>query len=492
MDKYDIYKDITLRTGGDIYVGVVGPVRTGKSSFITKFTELMVMPNITNKNKRQIAIDEMPQSGTGKTITTTEPKFVPSEAVKISLKNKVSAKVRLIDCVGYLVEGATGDKEDDKDRLVKTPWQEEPMTFENAASIGTEKVIVEHSTIGVLVTTDGSICDIPRKNYEKAEQKVVDKLKETGKPFVIVLNCQNPSSEENLLLAKELSDKYGALTIPLNVLNLTENDISKVLEGVLMEFPLKSFDVNLPKWMQVLPPSSPIISDIISVVKTASSVVEKMKHYYIVEDAISSIEGIKRVEKCNVLAGTGNVEYVVETEPNLFYKLISNLSGEEIVDELGLMEYVKELNEAKENYRKLKNGLLEAYENGYGIVIPEERDMTLKEPEVIKQGGRYGVKIKANTSCMHLLKINLDAEVSPISGTEQQCKDFAEFIKTEYDVNPEKVWQTNVFGKPLSNLVSDEMLGKINAMKNQTKDKMRRTVTRIVNEGKGGVICILL
>ena len=492
MDKYDIYKDIACRTGGDIYIGVVGPVRTGKSSFITKFTELMVMPNIVSKNKKQIAIDEMPQSGIGKTITTTEPKFVPSEAVKISLKNKVSAKVRLIDCVGYLVDGAVGDKENDKERLVKTPWNDEPMTFDKAASLGTEKVINEHSTIGVLVTTDGSICDIERQNYEKAEQKVVDKLKATGKPFVIVLNCKNPTSQENVNLASELSDKYGTITIPLNVLELTENDITRVLEGALMEFPLKSFDIKIPKWMQVLPSTSPIISEILSVVKTASSVVEKMKHYYIIEDAISTIDGIKKVEKSSILAGEGKVEFLVETDSNLFYKLISELSGEDIADEFSLMGYVKELNEAKENYRKLKSGLLEAYGNGYGIVVPENSDMALKEPEVIKQGGRYGVKIKANTTCMHLMKINLDAEVSPISGTEKQCKDFADFIKTEYETNPEKVWQTNVFGKPLSSLVNEEMINKISSMKTQTKDKMRKTVTRIVNEGKGGVICILL
>ncbi|MBO5927107.1 MAG: stage IV sporulation protein A [Clostridia bacterium] len=492
MEKFDIYKDIASRTGGDIYIGVVGPVRTGKSSFITKFTELMVMPNIANKNKRQIAIDEMPVSGSGKTITTTEPKFVPSEAVKISLKNKTTAKVRLIDCVGYVVDGAFGDKENDKERLVKTPWNEEPIAFQKAATIGTEKVIEEHSTIGILVTTDGSICDIPRQNYEKAEEKVVKKLKEAGKPFVIILNSKEPFSAENQELANTLTDKYGVKVLPLNVLEASEDEISKVLECALMEFPLKTINIRLPKWMQVLPKTNGIIASIIDVVKTSSSVVEKMRHYDVVENALTEIEGIKRVENCCVYAGEGKVEYCIEPESDLFYKLISDLSNEEIVDEFSLMGYIKELNVAKENYRKLKRGLFEVDENGYGIVVPEECDMRLSDPEVVKRGGRYGVKIKANTSCMHLIKINLDAEVSPISGTEKQCKDFAEFIKAEYDKNPEKVWKTDVFGKPLASLVSDEIVHKINGMKDNTKNKMRKTVTKIVNEGRGGVICILL
>ncbi len=492
MEKFDVYKDIAIRTGGDIYIGVVGPVRTGKSSFISKFIDYMVVPNIANKNKRQITLDEMPQSGTGKTIMTTEPKFVPSEAVKISLKNKASAKVRLIDCVGYLVEGAFGDKEEDKERLVKTPWQDELMPFERAATIGTEKVIEEHSTIGVLVTTDGSVCDIPRENYIKAEEKVVKKLKETGKPFVILLNCKEPSSKENLILSESLTDKYGVKVLPINVLDASEEEISKVLECILMEFPLKTIDIKLPSWMQVLPYDNEIISSIIDAVKNSSTVATKMKHYEVIESALEEVEGVKRIEKVNVLTGEGKAEYEVAPKGELFYRMISDLSSEEIVDEFALMNYVKELNVAKENYKKLKEGLFEVDENGYGIVVPEECDMTLSDPEVVKHGNRYGVKIKANTSCMHLIKINLDAEVSPISGTEKQCKDFAEFIKTEYQENPEKVWKTDVFGKPLSSLVSDEIINKINSMKDNTKNKMRKTVTKIVNDGRGKIICILL
>ncbi len=490
MEKFDIYKDIASRTGGDIYIGVVGPVRTGKSSFITKFIDYMVIPNISNKNKRQITIDEMPQSGTGKTITTTEPKFVPSEAVKISLKNKTTAKVRLIDCVGFMVEGAFGDKEEDRERLVKTPWQDEAMPFEKAATIGTEKVIVEHSTIGVLVTTDGSICDIPRESYVKAEEKVVKKLKETGKPFVILLNAVEPYSAKNVALQESLANKYGVKVIPINVETATEEEISKVLEGILMEFPLKTLDIQLPNWMQVLPHDNEVISSIIEAVKTSSQVVERMKHFEVVADALSEVDGVKKIDKINVLTGEGRVEYAVEPNADLFYKLISDLAKENIVDEFALMNYVKELNVAKANYQKLKDGLFEVDENGYGIVVPKECDMTLSDPEVVKRGGRYGVKIKANTSCMHLIKVNLDAEVSPISGTEKQCKDFAEFIKAEYEENPQKVWNTDVFGKPLSALVTDEIIGKINGMKDNTKTKMRKTVTKIVNEGRSNLVIL--
>ena len=492
MEKFDIYKDIAKRTNGDIYIGVVGPVRTGKSTFITKFMNLMVTPNIANKNKKQIAIDEMPQSGSGKTITTTEPKFVPSEGVKISLKNKTQAKVRLIDCVGYLIDGVLGDKENDEPRLVKTPWSKEPIPFEKAASIGTERVISEHSTMGVLVTTDGSFTEIPRENYIKAEEKVVQKLKEAGKPFVIVLNVKEPESQKSIELCEQLSEKYGVKVIPLDLLNVTEKGLSDVLESVLMEFPLKSFDVKLPKWMQVLPASSEVISSIIDTVKEIASATEKMKDFQLVKDAILGIDGVKRINETDVLLGEGKAVYEIEPKSELFYKLLSELSGDDILGEFELMSYVKELNVAKENYRKLKQALLQVDENGYGIVIPSESEMSLSDPEVVKRGGMHGVKLKANTSCMHLIKVNLDAEVSPISGTEKQCNYFAEFIKSEYQENPNKVWNTDVFGKPLSSLVSDEIINKISGMKDGIKTKMRKTVTKIVNEGKGNVICIVI
>lgn len=491
MEKFDIYKDVAKRTGGDIYLGVVGPVRTGKSTLISKFVELLVAPNIQNKNKQQIAIDELPQSGVGKTITTVEPKFTPSEAVKINLKNKTYAKIRLIDCVGFLVDGAIGDKENDEPRLLKTPWSANPMPFEKAATIGTEKVIKDHSTIGIVVTTDGSICDIPRQNYIQAEEKVVNKLKSCGKPFIIVLNTVNENDTKTLKLASELTDKYGVTVIPMNVKLADESSIQKVMESALMEFPVKRIDIKMPKWMQVLPRTSEIITKITETVKETSTAICKMKQHSIMETALLGVEGVKTCKELRLETGEGKIVYEIEPESELFYKIISELSNEQITDEFKLMSYVKELKTAKDNYRKLKNALSEVEGGGYGIVIPCENDMSLGEPEVVKRGARYGVKLKAKTSCLHLIKVDVDAEVSPISGTEKQCKDFAEFLKKEYDENPQKVWQTDIFGKPLSSLVGEEIVGKIDCMKDSTKQKMKKTVTKLVNDGRGRLICII-
>ncbi len=492
MEKFDVYRDIASRTEGDLYIGVVGPVRTGKSTFINKFMEYIVLPNISSKNKKQIATDELPQSGEGKTITTTEPKFVPSEAVKITLKGKSSAKVRLIDCVGYLVEGAIGDKEDGQSRLVKTPWQEESMPFEKAAEIGTEKVIKEHSTVGIVVTTDGSIVDISRENYLKAEERVISEMQSRGKPFIVLLNSKDAKSEGTIRLAKNLSEKYGVKVIPINLLEASEEDIVECLYELLMEFPMKSFDIELPKWVQVMPSSSSLVSEIISKIKEVAPVITCMKHYDIIEKALKEVEIIKPIGKTECLLGEGRVVYYVEPKNQIFYQLLSEVCGDNLEDEFCLMKYVKSLSTAKKNYEKLKSALYEVDENGYGIVVPSDADMSLEKPEVVKQGGRYGVKIRAKTGCMHLIKINLDAEVTPISGSQKQCSDFAEFISQEYEENPQKVWNTNVFGKKLSTLVQEEISSKISSMKQETKNKMRRTVTRIVNEGKGGVICILL
>ena len=391
-----------------------------------------------------------------------------------------------------MVDGAIGNSENGEPRLVKTPWKSEPMPFEEAATFGTEKVISDHSTVGILVTTDGSISSIPRSSYIKAEEKAVSKLKECKKPFIIVLNCKDPNSQSAKSLADEISKKYGVKVLCLNVLELDEEQTSAILESLLYEFPMRSFDIKLPKWMQVLPPSCEIISNVISAVKNVCQVTEKMKDYSLIEETLLTVDGIKSLERSTLNLGEGKVEYEVECENGLFYKLISELSGESVEDEFKLISYVKNLNTAKENYKKLKDALEQVKDNGYGIVIPAEADMKLCLPEVVRQGGRYGVKIKADTSCLHLLKINLDAEVTPISGTKKQCTDFANFLKQEYENCPDSVWKTNVFGKPLSTLISEEIVNKISCMKEQTKAKMRKTVTRIVNEGRGGVICILL
>ncbi len=492
MEKFDIYKDVASRTDGDIYVGVVGPVRTGKSTFITKFLDLMVTPNILNKVKRQIAIDETPQSGSGKTVTTTEPKFVPAESVKITIKGKAQAKVRLIDCVGYMVDGALGGEEDGKERLVKTPWHVQPISLKKAAEIGTEKVIKEHSTVGVLVTTDGSVCDIPRENYVDAEERVVDDLKKCGKPFIIVLNTTDKNSEKAKRLAENLTDKYGVRVITTNLLDIDEDGFIEILENLLLEFPLQSFDIDIPKWMQVLPSDNEMIASVIERVKDVSKIATKMKHYKVIEDALSSAPCVEKVCKSIVNLGDGSAQYEFTAPEGLFYDMLSDLSGDEIKDEFALMSYVKELRLAKENYRKLKDALSEVDESGYGIVIPSGGDMKISSPEVVKRGGRYGVKIKATSSCMHLLKIDLTADVSPISGTEKQCKDFVEYLNSQSEENSEKVLGTDIFGKPLSTLVREEIDYKVSSMKPELKNKMRKTVTKIVNDGKGNLVCILI
>ncbi|MBE5744151.1 MAG: stage IV sporulation protein A [Clostridiales bacterium] len=492
MEKFDVYKDIAKRTDGDILIGVVGPVRTGKSTFITKFSDILVTPNITNKTKRQIAIDELPQSGSGKTITTTEPKFVPAESVKISIKGKAQAKVRLIDCVGYMVDGALGTEENGEMRLVKTPWSDQPIPLDKASEIGTEKVIKEHSTVGVLVTTDGSFTDIARENYVQAEEKVVADLKKCGKPFVIVLNTKNVKDKGAIELKESLSAKYGVKVILTNLISIGEEGILEILENLLLEFPLKSFDVNIPKWMQVLPFENEMIAGIIEKVKDVSKIATKMKHYKVIEDALLGIDCVDGVTSATANLGEGLASYEIKVKDGLFYEMLSSLSGDVIDDEFALMSYVKELAIAKQNYIKLKDALQEVDDNGYGIVIPTEPDMELSSPEVVKRGGAFGVKLKAKTSCMHLLKIGVEADVSPISGTEQQCKDFAGFLKEQYEENPEKIWKTDIFGKQLSTLVCEEIVGKISSMKPEIKEKMRKTVTKIVNDKKSRLVCIIL
>lgn len=492
MENFDVYSDVANRTGGDIFVGVVGPVRTGKSTFIRKFMDVLVLPNIIGKNKKQIAVDELPQSGEGKTITTTEPKFVPSEAVKISINGKVQARVRLIDSVGFMIDGAIGDSEDGKPRLVKTPWSEELIPFEQAATTGTEKVIKDHATVVVLITSDGSIVDLPRNAYLQAEDKTIEALRLTGKPFTIVVNSKTPDGKEAQAVVKELSAKYGVNARAVNVQEMDEKAISSIIEDVLMEFPMQTFDVRLPKWMQVLNAENPIISSLLQATKNFAPAVEKMKHYKYMEDAFGGIDGISGEVKTKIDLSEGRVEYSLSADSDLFFKTLSEVAGEDITEEYNLMSYVKKLNVAKNSYEKLKSALGEVDDDGYGVVVPVGREMSLGEPKVVKQGGRYGVKLKANTSCMHLIKVDVDAEVSPVYGTEKQCKDFADYIKEEYDNNPEAVWNTSFFGKPLYKLVEDEITSKVTCMKQDTKNKMRRTVTRIVNEGRGGVICILL
>ena len=492
MEKYDIYSDITKRTGGDVYIGVVGPVRTGKSTFITKFMEKMVLPNISNKLQKQIATDEMPQSADGKTIMTTQPKFIPANGVKVTFKNKASANVKLIDCVGYLVDGAVGHEEDGKLRLVKTPWSEEEMPFEKAAEIGTKKVISDHSTIGVVVTTDGSFGEISRENYLKAEKRTVEELKSLNKPFVMVLNTKNPESSYTISLAVELEKEYQVPVVIVNVEKMTYDDISAIMEKVLLEFPMQSFDVCIPKYLQALSCDSEIISNIIEKLKENSKQVRKMKDFTCLLDAFSDSEEFLGLETNELVMGEGRLNYALKAKDDLFFKVLSKECGEDIEDDCKLISYIKTFSNEKKKYAKIKDALREAEENGYGVVLPTFDEMDLKEPVLVKQGGKYGVKLKASAPSLHIMKVDVATEVAPIVGTEKQGEDLINFIMDKFEDNPNAIWETNMFGRSLHDLVNEGLAGKLNAMPKEAQGKMRKTLTRIVNENKGGVICILL
>ncbi len=492
MSNYDIYKDIASRTNGDIYVGVVGPVRTGKSTFITKMLKTLVLPNISDSNSLERTIDEMPQSGDGKSIMTTQPKFIPNESVEIALENDVRFKVRLIDCVGYLVDGAIGHVENDKPRFVKTPWSSEEMPFEEAAELGTNKVISNHSTMGVMVTTDGSITDIPRENYVRSEERVVSELKACKKPFVIVLNSTHPESPETINLARSLSDKYEVGVLPLNIDKMGENEINSIFAKVLNEFPITSVCVKLPNWMRVLPFEHPLIQSIYAGVNQALDGVQKIGD--IADDfvAMPETENFEEIKAKTIVLGEGKVIFDVTTKEGLFYKVLSEQCGADISDEYHLVSYVKQLTVAKVQYDRFKDALEQVKSTGYGVVHPTREDMKLEEPTIVKQGGKYGVKLKASAPSYHIMQVDIDTEVSPTVGSEQQGEDLVKYLLEEFENNPTEIWQTKMFGKSLDALVNEGLQNKLLTMPAAAQTKMRRTLSRIVNEGKGGVICILL
>ena len=491
MENLSLYQDIKSRTDGDIYIGVVGPVRVGKSTFITEFMKKLVVPNIVEKNNKKRTVDELPQSADGKTIMTTQPHFVPNEAVKIKVAN-VEMKVRMIDCVGYVVSGVMGHTEDDKPRLVKTPWSEEELPFEEAAELGTDKVINEHSTIGVVVTTDGSVTDIPRNSYVEAEERVIAQMKASGKPFVVVLNCKNPNSNEAKKLSTALGQKYDVPVVAMNALEMKEEDVDKVIEGVLMEFPVTSVKVTMPEWLRALDFESEIISEIASEMKKLSANLNKLSDADKNQIAFAESASFEPITVSKIEAGNGTVTFSVIPKDGLFYQVLSKECGYEIVDDFQLVSYIKELAVAKVEYDKFKGALEEVKQTGYGIVEPRREDMELGEPEIIKQGNRYGVKIKASAPSLHIMRVDVETEVTPIVGNEDQSQDLAKNLVEQFEADPQSIWDTNILGKSLYSLVGDSINSKIVLMPVEAQRKMRKTLSRIVNEGKGGVLCILL
>lgn len=493
MEEFDVYKDISERTDGDIYIGVVGPVRAGKSTFITNFMNRLVVPKIKSKHVRERMTDELPQSANGKAIMTTQPKFVPGEAVSVNIADNIDIRIRLVDCVGYLIEGATGHLENDKPRMVKTPWSDEAIPFEQAAEIGTQKVITEHSTIGVVMTSDGSIdTELARAAYVSAEERVVNELKSLGKPFIVVLNSKVPQSTETVKLAASLSDKYETAVIPLDVLNMTENDIKDLFAKVLMEFPLRDVEFKIDKWLQALPMDNEIISSLLAKIADKTAAMKKMSDYKAVDEAFVEGSDFASVTVSAVELGKGKVTYELAAKPELFYKALSASCGMEITDDFALMSNMKELVHAKKEYDKISVALESVKKTGYGVVAPSLDEMTLEEPQIVKQGSHYGVKLKASAPSLHIMEVDIAAEVSPVMGAEEQSEDMVKNMLASFETNPKGIWETDMFGKSMHVLVNEGLNNKLNSLPGDTQKKMRKTLSRIINEGKGGVICILL
>ncbi len=488
MENYNIYEDVSNRTGGDIYVGVVGPVRTGKSTFIKRFMETLVIPSAP-PSERAVMIDELPQSAGGKTVMTTEPKFVPAKGAKISIGKGAEASVRLVDCVGFAVEGANGFEEEGQPRLVRTPWQEEPMPFERAAELGTEKVIKEHSTIGVLVTTDGSITELPRNAYEQAEERAVRELKALKKPFVILLNCKDTASAEKL--KKALEEKYEAPIVAMNVEKMGEEEIKELLQKALFEFPLLRVDIKLPTWVQSLPVDDPIVEKALGKVKTAVVGMEKMRDCFVLETLFEEGEDFCNPEGVFIDLGKGKAEVFLGVKEGVFYRVLGETCGENLADDLALMRYVTELSKVKTTFERVRDALAEADEKGYGIVYPREDEYALEKPQLVKKSAGYGVQFDATAVGYHIVKVDIHGQVSPIIGTKQQGEDFVAETLKAYEEGQEKVWATNIFGKSLRSLVSEELSGKADGVPKELRRKIRRAVGRIVNDGKGNLICIV-
>lgn len=485
MTEKGIYQSIAERTGGDIYIGVVGPVRTGKSTFIHKFMETAVLPNIENEHDRARAVDEMPQSGSGKTITTTEPKFVPSEAVKISLDN-TELNVRLIDCVGYMIDGATGAEEDGEARMVLTPWCDKPMAFSAAAEMGTQKVAREHSTISILVTTDGSICDIPRENYAMAEARVVKELKDAEKPFAILLNSKAPESEESHKLAEELEEKYNAPVALLNCEKLDGEDITEIIGLIVKEFPIKELKFKLPEWIEALPQNHSEKRKIMDRIRSFADSVAKFG------DIDAVLEDFYGIEKCSLNAGDGKGEFSVPVSREEYYATINDITGLNLTDDKTMLTALMELSVAKAEYDKVSAALQDVKEKGYGIVMPTADELKLYEPELVKQGGGYGIKVSAEAESIHMIKANLKADVCPVVGTEEQSEEVLKHMTSEYEENPKELLESKMFGRSLYDLVNDGMNAKLLHIPNDSREKLGKTLEKIINEGSNGLICILL
>lgn len=494
MEKVDIYRDIAERTEGDIYIGVVGPVRTGKSTFIKRFMDLLVLPNIVDVFERERATDELPQSGSGKMITTVEPKFIPADAVEIVLKDSIHMNVRMVDCVGYVVEGAVGyeAEEGEGPRLMKTSWSPEPIPFEEAAEIGTRKVIKEHSTIGIVVITDGSITEIPREAYLEAEQKVINELKELEKPFVVILNTIRPYAEQTMELCRTLEGDYGVPIIPVNCLEMTSEDIVQILEEMLYEFPVRELNIELPKWVEVLEDSNTVHASFIDTVNKAIGEVKRLRDIENALDILAECPYVQDVVLKDMDMGTGTAEIEMTAIDGLFKDVLQELTGMEIEGEHTIMRMILDYSKAKKEWDKISLAIDEVRTNGYGVVTPQLDEMILDEPELVKQGGHYGIRLKASAPSLHILRADVTTEITPLIGTERQAEELVRYILDEFEADPKKVWDSNIFGKSVNDLVREGIQNKIYRMPENAQHKLQDTLQRIVNDGSGGLICIII
>lgn len=492
MDRYDIYQQIAERTQGDIYIGVVGPVRTGKSTFIKRFMDLLVIPNIENEYNRERAKDELPQSATGRSIMTTEPKFVPNEAVRIVLDDNVEMNVRLVDCVGYLVKGAIGYFENNVPRMVSTPWFDYQVPFQEAAEIGTRKVIKEHSTIGLVITSDGSISEINRGEYTEAEERVIRELKQLNKPFVILVNSTHPNSEDTQALRKQLEDKYSVPAISLDAANMEIEDINGILERILLEFPITQLGFNFPKWVDALDEESKLRADLLDAIKETFEGVGNIREAKGKVANLNNYDFIKnaRIEKASL--GDGSILIQTEAPDGLFYRTMSEVTGFDVSDDFRLASLLKELSGVKKDYDKIETALKDVRQKGYGIVVPNLDELTLEEPEIIKQGNRFGVKLRASAPSIHMIQADIETEIAPLVGSEKQSEDLVNYLLREYEGEPGKLWESDIFGKSLHELVTEGLYNKLNKMPDDARLKLQETLSRIINEGSAGLICIIL
>ncbi len=490
----DLYKDIEGRTGGEIYIGVVGPVRTGKSTFIKRFMDLLVIPNMEDVHNRERTKDELPQSAAGRTIMTTEPKFIPKEAASVMLSENTSVKVRLIDCVGYMVEGATGHIENDAERMVKTPWFDYEIPFSKAAEIGTKKVINDHSTIGIVVTTDGSFGELNREQYIDAEERTIGELKSLGKPFVVLLNTSRPDDDETIALVKEMMDKYNVTVMPVNCNQLKKDDINKILNGVLLEFPISEMMFYMPSYAELLDMNHEIKSSIVQLAKYILTKGKYMRDFddMGLKDIIEENQYIEDISVSERNLATGIVKIQIKIYEKYYYEVLSQYTGQHISNEFELVSTIRNLAAKKDEFDRVASAMEQVNAKGYGVVLPSREDIVMDEPEVIKNGAKYGVKIKAEAPSIHLIKANVLTELAPIVGDEAQAKDLMGFIKDNGKDGMEGIWNTNIFGKTIEQIVTDGIKTKIDKLSDETQSKMQETLQKITNDSRGGVICIII